>query len=92
VEPGRGAVRVRWNGTDLGEQSVSASNWRPATFRIPRGVARTGVNEVELEVSGGPLVLASLELMPPLAEDSPAEEPAAEAEEAEEAGAEGARD
>jgi|JI10StandDraft_1071094.scaffolds.fasta_scaffold66272_2 hypothetical protein len=86
VEAGRGAVRVTWNGTDLGEQSVSSS-WRAATFRIPPGVAHTGVNEVELEVSGGPLVLASLELVPPLADEPAAEAEAAGAEQAEAAAA-----
>lgn len=64
TQPGEGSVRVTWNGTDLGEQPLTAA-WNPTWFRIPEGVARTGVNEVELHVSGGPLVLASLEVMPP---------------------------
>lgn len=63
VNAGEGRVQVIWNGTDLGEQPVLAT-WRPGIFPIPPGVARTGVNEVELHVIGGPVVLSSLDLQP----------------------------
>lgn len=67
LTPGEGSVRVTWNGTDLGERPLTTS-WSPSVFAIPPGVARTGINEVELHVSGGPLLLASVEMLPPTAE------------------------
>lgn len=61
AEADEAAVTVRWNGTVLGERPASGS-WRLVTFPIPPGVARAGVNEVELHVRGGSLLLTSLDL------------------------------
>ncbi|MCA9574776.1 MAG: hypothetical protein R3B40_14020 [Polyangiales bacterium] len=74
AEAGHGSLRLTWNGSDLGERDVDA-RWRLLTFPVPPDVAQAGVNEVELHVEGGALLLSSVDLVAPTAPPVPEELP-----------------
>ncbi len=53
-------LRVVWNGVDVGRYDAPPSGFGTTRIPLPQGVVRVGVNEVVLEITGGPVYLEKL--------------------------------
>jgi hypothetical protein len=58
--PTTARIRVLWNGLDVGSYDASPSGFSTTRIPLPLGIVRVGVNEVVLEITRGPVYLASL--------------------------------
>jgi len=59
---GSGTVVLRWNGQTLPGQALTGS-WRSCSWKVPRGMVRSGTNEVDV-LSDGAIEVSSLRITP----------------------------